>query len=326
MLPSGCPILNTTASQHLATQQLRLRSPAKINWDLRILGKRSDGFHELESLVSPVTLYDDLEFQPLDRHAMPKGIHLECDHPEVPSNEDNLIFRAVRLLEQETGRSFHLSIRLTKRVPLGGGLGGGSSNAATTLTALQRLYDLNYLDSKWAAWAAALGSDVPLFLAGESVLMRGRGERLERVRLPWDGWIVLILPAFSISTAEVYRTWSETGEPPPDHDLDLSPVTRASDWMARLTNMLETPALRVCPELGPMMAETQHLAARPVRMSGSGSSLFTAFDEKEEAQNFETLCRSRLPVDTRCVRVYSASSPDARADAIGQVESTEAPR
>src|SRR5690606_25007264 len=147
-----------------------VRSPAKLNWTLRVLGPRPDGFHELESLVSAVSLHDELSFS-----SRPEGAGITCDDPSVPTGSDNLITRAATALAQASGVSHGFTCRLTKRIPLGGGLGGGSSNAAATLRALNGFWGLNWPVERLMPVAASVGSDVAFFLHGGTAMMRGRG-------------------------------------------------------------------------------------------------------------------------------------------------------
>lgn len=317
-------------------EAIAVRAPAKINWTLRILGKRPDGFHELESLVSPVSLFDELLFSPREE----PGVALACDAPDVPVDDRNLIVRAGRLLAHAAEIRQGAHCRLTKRIPVGGGLGGGSSNAASTLLALNRLWKLDWPIDRLAGLAAELGSDVPLFLCGGPAIMRGRGERIEPANLPWQGWVVLVCPRVPVSTAEVYKAWrpadvagrqvhdarewdaqggaascpSETADSPADarsasgapESLELNCLMAAPsdavEWMERTFNMLERPAMEVCPVLNDLMNQLTPLAGRPVRVSGSGSTLFTAFDEVSEARHFAEAVSCRIGLGAILVR------------------------
>jgi 4-diphosphocytidyl-2-C-methyl-D-erythritol kinase len=193
-----------------------------------------------------------------------------------------------------------ISCRLSKRIPAGGGLGGGSSNAAATLLALNRWWGLNWTQDELAELAAQLGSDVPLFLQRGSAIIGGRGEQVECIRLPWRGWIVLLLPGLSVATAAVYRAW-RAGE------RTLRPVvpvgsSNAVDWMNGTFNMLEAPAFEVCPVLAELQSRAADLAGRPVRVSGSGSTMFTAFDQREEALAFAGSAGEKLGIRTEVVQ------------------------
>lgn len=280
---------------------LKRRSAAKINWYLRVLGKRDDGFHELDSLVSEITLYDDLTFAPASN-----GISsLACDRADVPLDERNLILRAVRQLATVTGTDLAMNCRLTKRIPLGGGLGGGSSNAATTLMTVNAMFDLGLTRSRLGEIAAQVGSDVVFFLYGGTAIMRGRGERVEPVPPPWQGWVVLLMPELSISTADVYRAWQPQPVAGRNEAIDLTPARSAREWMSRLVNMLEPAARRVCPPLGSLMDEARRIAEREVRLSGSGACMFTAYDDRDQAEWAAEEFRRRLKVKCRPVQLHS---------------------
>jgi 4-diphosphocytidyl-2-C-methyl-D-erythritol kinase len=271
-------------------------SPAKINWTLQVVGKRPDGFHEIASLVSVVTLYDQLSFS----EAAEPGITLTCSDPGVPTDENNLICRAARLMAQAAGRELRVSCRLDKRIPVGGGLGGGSGNAASTLLALNRRWGLGWPVEKLAELAARLGSDVSLFLRGGSAVMTGRGEQVRPVRLGWSGWIVLLMPGLHVSTPAVYRAWRpQAGKCPP---VEPRPAEKAVEWMHATFNMLEAPAIAVCPQLGDLQRQAASLAGRPVRISGSGSTMFTAFDSPGEAEGGATLLNRELGIRAEVVQ------------------------
>jgi len=279
---------------------LVVRAPAKINWTLRVLGRREDGYHEIESLVLAVTLYDELAFSPRGDGRFV----LTCDDPGLPTDDGNLICRAAAVMASEVSGQVGLNCRLTKRIPVGGGLGGGSSDGAAALMALNRLWSLDWPKERLMAAAARLGSDVPFFMAGGPAVIRGRGERVEPARLAWHGWIVLMLPDLAVSTAEVYRAWraEQTAAAVREAAIGNGPVPPAVGWMKRAYNMLEQPAMAVCPAVGKLMARAAELLGRPVRMSGSGSTLFTAYDTEIEARQWSTIISRELQLRTYVVQ------------------------
>ncbi len=291
-----------------------VRSPAKINWTLRVLRRRDDGYHDIESLVSAVTLYDELTFSAVDAVAVDgidgngtdgvsSTVELVCNHPAVPTDDRNLILKAAAALSGPAGRRLKLRCSLDKRIPVGGGLGGGSSNAAATLLALNRLWSLNWSVEQLMPVAAGLGSDVPFFLHGGSAVIRGRGEQVEPVQVEWGGWIVLLLPVLSISTGAVYAEWRTEGELKGTHQ-DEWPIINTVGRMEHTFNMLEEAAMRVCPELREMLGLSTELAGRPVRLSGSGSSMFSAFDTREEAERFSERVGQGLGLRTCLVQLW----------------------
>lgn len=283
--------------------ELLLRSPAKINWTLRVERKREDGFHEIASLVSPVSLFDELAFSVPSQ----PGISLACDASDVPTDSRNLVWRAAESLSQAAGHELAVHCRLNKRIPAGGGLGGGSSNAASTLLALNQLWELNWGVPRLAAVASAVGSDVPVFLCGGPALMKGRGEIIEPVPVDCRLHIVLVMPGLHVSTAEVYKAWqahrvSDAGRP-----LIPTGETGAVEWMQQTFNTLEPPAIHVCPTLGDLQRRLEEMAARPVRISGSGSSLFTAFDTVAQAASFRDAVEQRLALRALVVQTIQPS-------------------
>src|SRR3954469_13517103 len=156
---------------------IELLAPAKANLSLRVLGKRTDGFHELESLVCPISLFDRLELD----HRPEQGIAFTCDDATLPTGDDNLAVRAARLFCASCGLEPNLRVHLAKQIPHGAGLGGGSSDAASVLLGLDALFETRLPTAALAAMAADLGSDVPLFIYRSAAVIRGRGERVEPI-------------------------------------------------------------------------------------------------------------------------------------------------
>jgi len=167
---------------------LTVQAPAKVNLTLRVLGRRPDGYHDLESVVAAVTLFDVLEFSASD------DLHLACEGIPVSAGEDNLVLRAARLLRTESGTHAGARVRLEKRIPPGRGFGGGSADAAATLVALDALWGLNRTREDLVRLGARVGSDVPFFFGSPVAILRGRGERLEAVRARPTWWLVLAWP------------------------------------------------------------------------------------------------------------------------------------
>jgi len=281
---------------------LTVRSPAKINWTLRIIQRREDGFHELESLVSALTLYDELAFSPTPG----SGFSLTCDVAGIPVDKRNLIVQAAELLSAKAPNACGMTCHLTKRIPVGGGLGGGSSNAAAALKALNRLWSLDLPRERLVSLASRLGSDVPFFLYESSAVIRGRGEQVEPIQLGWRHWIVLLFPGFSVPTASVYKAWRPSGASNDRRGAVLDQVdgdVSAAERMRRAYNMLEAPAMQVAPALQGLVEHATALAGRPVRVSGSGSTLFTAFDMQTDAQRFAELVGQELNISARVVQL-----------------------
>ncbi len=259
---------------------MRILSPAKINLHLRIGPRSADGFHPLLSWMCAVGLHDTIEMIAADK----PPIRLKCDRPDVPVDQTNLIVRAGQTLAGNRGAD----VTLKKRVPMGGGLGGGSSNAAFALIGFNQLWNLKLSIEQLAEIGARLGSDVPFFLRGPSSVCAGRGERVIPIAKPAAKFAVLFFPKFSMSTAAVYRRFDEM-------KLGSSAaITRQPDWTAWtrlpagelltvLVNDLEAPAFSLQPELGELRRQIERKIGRIVRMTGSGSTLFTLTDHRQDA-------------------------------------------
>ncbi len=266
---------------------MRLLAPAKINLHLRVAPADGLGFHPLMSWMCTVGLFDTLTIECGDAGEL----SLECDDPALPTDQSNLVLRAARTMQERmSSKAPGARLRLEKRIPTGGGLGGGSSDAARTLLGLNKLWKLNWPVEVLSKLAEQLGSDVPFFLRGPSSLCAGRGELVRPLARPGAAWAVLIFPGWPISTAAVYDKFDEMhlGDPgmarnPPDWQqwTELS----AGPLLARLVNDLERPAFALCPQLAQLRQQIEQLLGRIVRMSGSGSSLFTLFDDFPAAQS-----------------------------------------
>src|SRR4030042_6633058 len=183
---------------------MKYLAPAKINLVLEVLGKRDDGYHELRSLVQTISLCDVISLEPTD------VISLECSEP-VLQTSDNLAIRAAELLRQVSGCQKGARIKLQKRIPWGAGLGGGSSDAATTLVALNRLWELKLKTSELIELAARLGSDVPFFIHGGAGLVEGRGEKVTPLEAVAPRWFVLLIPPLSKISNKTQRLYSCLG-------------------------------------------------------------------------------------------------------------------
>ncbi len=273
------------------TPAIRVLSPAKINLTLCVGPLRADGFHPVESLIAPVTLADELEFSP----AQDDAVHLVCDDPTIPVDDTNLVRRAARLLAETTGHARGARIALHKRIPAGAGLGGGSSNAAATLRALnENLWQTARPADELERLAARLGSDVPLFLRPGLCVVRGRGERVERVAPPaWfeAAWIALVLPRLHCATKDVYAAFDQWPAPPerptPGKILACAGV---DDAMEALFNDLEEAAAQGCPELRALRASLERLAGVAFRMTGSGAAHYRLFESEAEARACVARC------------------------------------
>ncbi|MGE5254666.1 MAG: 4-(cytidine 5'-diphospho)-2-C-methyl-D-erythritol kinase [Planctomycetaceae bacterium] len=268
---------------------MRYLSPAKINLHLEVLEKRPDGYHEIQTLMQRVDLFDEMEIHPGGQ-----GIRLIPEGEAVPPGMDNLACQAARLFCREAGIPEHLEIRMRKRIPAGAGLGGGSGNAAAVLAALNDLFQTGLNADALMELGARLGADIPFFLFQKPALGRGKGERLSPVSVPQGLGFLLLIPPFRISTPWAYETFDRLsgGKRKEGTPLRASYETLA-DLLAILKNDLEIPALSRYPEIGRMKEELLRRGARGALMTGSGPVTFGIFPSKEEAE--EAAEQIRLP-------------------------------
>jgi 4-diphosphocytidyl-2-C-methyl-D-erythritol kinase len=266
---------------------LRDRAPAKVNLTLRILGRRGDGYHELESLVAFAALADELSFVPKVPLALAVRGPTACQAGPL---DDNLVLKAA-LAAAERIAGLHLgSFALTKQLPAGGGLGGGSSDAATALRLIARANALSLDDPRLAAAALATGADVPVCLAAEPRIMRGVGEALAcPLALPAFP-AVLAGPGFPLATKDVFAALGlRPGERTGAGALDAAAVPTEREALLRFLethpNDLEAPALRLAPAIGDLLAALRsEPGCRFARMSGSGTTCFGLFDTQGDAE------------------------------------------
>jgi 4-diphosphocytidyl-2-C-methyl-D-erythritol kinase len=306
--------------------RITVRCPAKINLHLRVGPARGDGFHPLLTWMCTVGLFDKLTmWLAPERHRAAEDlvrrlIELACDDPSLPVDERNLVVRMVQQwgetlvasrdrkgagragtsgtpLPGSHGSLVPIAATLTKRIPAGAGLGGGSSDGAFALLAADQLWSGGRRDDgtprpaeDLSAFAARFGSDIPFFLHGPSAVCSGRGEVVRETARPVAArWALLVLPELHMPTPEVYRRFDALGLGRDEHvevEPDWPAWARlpAAELLARLVNDLEPAAFAIGPELGALRRSIEQSLARIVRMSGSGSSLFTLFDERSQAE------------------------------------------
>jgi 4-diphosphocytidyl-2-C-methyl-D-erythritol kinase len=248
-------------------QALVCPAPAKLNLFLHIVGRRADGYHLLQTLFRFVDRADTLTF----RSRMDGRIERSGDLPGVPPEQD-LTVRAARLLREASATHAGATIVLDKCLPLGGGVGGGSSDAATTLIALNRLWGLKWTRSRLQELALQLGADVPVFVFGRNAFAEGVGERLHAVELP-PAWYVVLVPQLAVSTAEVFSD--------PDLTRDSTPIRIASFSAGAGRNDLEAVVCRRHPVVARHLEWLRQHA--PAAMTGSGACVFAAFDSESAA-------------------------------------------
>lgn len=260
-----------------------VRAHAKINLDLRVLGTRPDGFHELRTVFQAVALHDTIECHP---RVGPFAI--ECDAAGVPLDRSNLVWRAAETLWRSLRRDGPVRdvfIRLHKRIPMQGGLGGGSTDAAATLAALARAWRVPIRPGQLVDVAATLGADVPFFLAGGTALGLGRGDEIYPLADLPRHWVVLLVPGFGVSSADAYG-WYDS-----ERDPTRAPMVREAQYVpgpwpsraAQMINDLEAPIAQHHPEIEQMKTALRRAGALAAAMSGSGSTVFGLFQKRSEA-------------------------------------------
>ncbi|MDH5217240.1 MAG: 4-(cytidine 5'-diphospho)-2-C-methyl-D-erythritol kinase [Gammaproteobacteria bacterium] len=266
-----------TATENWRSKDFAWQAPAKLNLFLHITGRRANGYHELQSIFQFIDAHDYLYF---DINEDGK-ISRESELTGVPEDED-LVIRAARILQQVSGTSKGVSIKVDKHLPMGGGLGGGSSDAATTFLALDRLWETRLGIDKLAELGVNLGADVPVFIRGHAAWAEGVGEILEPVELP-EPWFVVIAPPVHVNTGQIFSS--------PQLTRDQHPIT-IRDFLSGVTGNVCQPLVeQMYPEVKAAIDWLNGYA--PARMTGTGACVFAAFSDKKAAEN----CIAELPVD-----------------------------
>ncbi|GAC1032581.1 4-(cytidine 5'-diphospho)-2-C-methyl-D-erythritol kinase [Pseudomonas sp. No.21] len=259
--------------------QLILPAPAKLNLMLHILGRRADGYHELQTLFQFLEHGDELGFA----LRQDGEIHLRTDVPGVP-HESNLIVRAARRLQQESGTRLGADIWLDKRLPMGGGIGGGSSDAATTLLGLDHLWQTHLGEDRLAELGLALGADVPVFVRGRAAFAEGVGERLQPVTLP-EPWFLVAVPQVFVSTAEVFTDPELTRNTPP---INLRSLLEGGG-----RNDCQPVVEKRYPEVRNALILLNNFTA--ARLTGTGACVFGSFPNKDDADKVARQLPATLP-------------------------------
>ena len=258
------------------------KAPAKINWFLQILGKRSDGFHEIQSLIQKVTLYDVLSFTPSDDLMLRTGAPIPM--------EQNLVYKAAELLKRKYGIGEGVVIDLEKNIPMGAGLGGGSSDAASALRGLNELWSLNLSTDELSGTAEDLGSDVPFFLYNSISFVYGRGEKLRPCRALKPFNLLLVKPAFDVSTAWVYENFAMLTKKPGKvnnikHFIRKIEKAEHDALTGDVSNDLESVTINSFPVIAEIKERLQKQGAVFSLMSGSGSAVFGVFVSRAKAED-----------------------------------------
>ena len=266
---------------------MKIRAPAKINLRLKVVGKRADGYHLLDTIMVPVSLYDEIEIHklriaPTQEKTADELIKITCDDPAVPAGEENLAYRAAQLILKNRRGMPAVHIHICKSIPLGAGLGGASTDAAATLVGLNRLFKLRLSFPKLEKIALSLGADVPFFIRARPARARGIGERLSPLGELPRIWSVIIYPGFPVSTAWVYGNLAKLTKPIANTSIATS-LKSFDQLSSLLENDLESVTLDRYPEIGLLKQKLLREGAPRVLMSGSGSSVFGVFASKQAA-------------------------------------------
>lgn len=269
-------------STNVRTRTLSADAPAKINLILEVLDRRADGFHNIHSLALGVGLCDQLAC------TFPNcsGVTLYCSEATLQT-DSNLASRAALLVARSAGCDAQVGIDLKKRIPIGAGLGGGSSDAAATMKLCNALWDAGFSNLELAEMSAELGSDVPLFFHLPAVEVSGRGECVSPVAMHWSGYVLLVFPGIHVSTANVYREWRRD-DVAGAHSTPFEGVrglASADELHEHLVNQLEPAVYRVAPKVLEAQRAVESLGVPSTRVTGSGSAFFRLYDEEDRARH-----------------------------------------
>lgn len=257
---------------------IRKGSPAKINLYLRVLGRRQDGYHDIASLMQRISLCDEMTFRPTG-----KGIRLRCPDSSLPENEDNIVYRAAEaFFRQAPPHLGGIDITLQKHIPIAAGLGGGSSNAATTLLTLNTLFGSPFTNPDLMKIGLTLGADVPFFLFSATAWAFGVGERLQVAEALPSFWLLLVNPGFALSTKMIYQNLNLRLTNDIIH-YSIPRFLTVHDLAEGLLNDLETVSIRMHPVLAHIKNDLTACGALGALMSGSGPTVFGIFETEQQA-------------------------------------------
>ena len=293
----------------MADFDLRVQAHAKINLYLDVIGKRPDGYHEIETIFHSIGLHDEIYL----RKRADRQITVHCEHPHVPCDPRNLAYRAAKLLLDDIPDLNGVEITILKRIPVAAGLGGGSANAAAVLCGMNALFDLGFTQTDLMQLGVQLGADVPFCILGGAALGRGIGEILSPLPPVNGAWILLANPGFEISTAWVYRQINLSLTPPQKNVTILTRCLQNGEFfdiMRHLYNGLEVPVLSKYPAVAEIKTKlNKYPSSCGVLMSGSGATVFAFMQNQAQANlaavNFEndfTFC-SATPMSSVGVRI-----------------------
>ncbi|MFV1977017.1 MAG: 4-(cytidine 5'-diphospho)-2-C-methyl-D-erythritol kinase [Candidatus Scalindua sp.] len=261
---------------------ISFKAPAKINLFLEILGKRNDGYHEIETIMQEIDLADNLQFEEIQEE-----VKLECSDKNIPLNQDNLVCKAANLILKECGIKKGVLINLEKKIPVGAGLGGGSSDAAATLKALNLLWNVGLSDGELMEFAAKLGSDIPFFIKGGTSLCGGRGEKISPVEVRGKMHYLVLFPHVHISTETIYKNLKiDLTKKRKDVSffLDALRYSEVAGIGKLLFNRLEEVVFTTYPDLLKVQSSLKIFDFCGLSISGSGSAFFGLCNDRHQAE------------------------------------------
>ncbi len=270
---------------------IRVFAPAKINLVLRILDRRMDGYHNLWSLMQTVRVEDEITLALTSAHS---GVTLRCDEPSLKTDDSNLVSRAAMAVMEQSGRTGGLDITLAKRIPMGAGLGGGSSDAAATIIGLNQLFRLGWSAEQMAHIGQTLGSDVSFFFFAPSATVAGRGEQVAPIRIKGTRWVVLVNPGFPVETKWAYQqlTANRAGVVPLSQSHAMLEQAAELGWeqvLEAAENDFEGPVFKAYPLLQEIKHRLLALEADVALLSGSGATVFGVFRDEAKARQAQAL-------------------------------------
>lgn len=268
----------------MKTTSEKVKSPAKVNLCLYINFKREDGYHDISSIMIPVSIYDELSFTVTES----SEIKVSADSTDIPSGKDNLVYKAAELIQKTYSVTAGITIRINKQIPSGAGLGGGSSNAATAFITLNRLWDLNLSKNELKALGKTIGADIPFFIEESPSLIGGIGDIVKPVKVCSEIWLVIINPNLHVSTKYVYEHLN-LALTKKDKDINnflrlLASEKVSPKWTEHMHNDLEAVTFERHPELKRIKSYLAGNGAVASLMAGSGSSVFGVFSSREEGE------------------------------------------
>ena len=272
---------------------LLIRAPAKLNLSLLISGKRPDGYHEIETVMAKIDLYDQLLFEP----GQTPGIELVCQGPRwAPEGDQNLVYQACKMLYDSAGATPAIKVTLTKNIPAASGLGGASSDAAAALLGLNRFAKLGIDHDKIFETATQLGSDVPFFLGGPLALCKGRGEKIEQFSQKFPFKAILILPDIRVSTQNIYDNYTHNHQlyDKFSSKINIFITQKKFDLLTKVcANMLAKSCFQIYEQLDDLKSRAENLGIGPICLSGSGSAMYCILDSNDkDTKNYQLMLKN----------------------------------